>query len=87
MLVITVHDKVACTWSNPVVVQNADSAKRDFVSACSSQSSLIGQHPDDFRLYAIGDWHVSEDPSKDPQLVSYDKPKFLMQGAKNEQGN
>lgn len=87
MLVITVHDKVAGTWASPVVVQNADSAKRDFVTACANQQSLIGQHPDDFQLYAVGDWHVSEDPTKDPQLVAYDKPKFLMSGVKNEQTN
>lgn len=85
MLVITVHDKVAGTWSNPVVAQNAESAKRDFATACSNTQSLIGQHPDDFQLFAVGDWHTSEDPGKDPQLVSYDKPKFLMQGVKNEQ--
>lgn len=85
MLVITVYDKVAGTWANPVVVQNADSAKRDFVTACSNTQSLIGQHPEDFQLFAIGDWHVSEDSTKDPQLVAYDKPKFLLQGAKNEQ--
>ena len=85
MIVITVHDTVAGTWSNPVTSQNEASAKRDFLSACADKRSLLGTHPGDFRLYAIADWLPSLDDGKFPIFRSYDTPKFLLQGEVNEQ--
>ena len=81
MLVITVHDKVAGTWSPPTVVQNKQSAVRDFNTACSSQDSLIGQHPYDFELYVIGEWTVPYETNKLPKLVAFDSFDFVIRGS------
>ena len=85
MIVITVHDTVAGTWSNPVTAQNEGSAKRDFLSACSDNRSLIGQHPTDFQLYVIADWLPSLEEGKLPIFRAYESPKFLIQGQIHEQ--
>lgn len=84
MLIITVHDSVAGTWSNPVTALNEGSAKRDFATACADKRSLLGQHPTDFRLYAIADWLPSLDEGKLPIFRAYESPKFLMQGVSND---
>lgn len=84
MIVITVHDEVADTWSNPVCVANGESAKRDFRSACADERSLIGQHPSDFKLYAVGEWFPSEEPGKLPRLNAFDAPVFLLQGENHD---
>lgn len=85
MILITVHDVVAGTWSNPVTAQNEGSAKRDFAQACSDKRSLLGTHPVDFQLFAIADWLPSLDDGKLPIFRAYESPKFLMQGENREQ--
>lgn len=84
MILITVYDSVADTWSNPVASQNEASAKRDFATACDDDRSLIGQHPQDFRLFAIADWLPSLEPGKLPIFRAYDQPKFLVQGVSKD---
>jgi hypothetical protein len=83
MILITVNDVIGNTWSNPVVAQNVASAKRDFMTACKDDRSMMGQHPLDFRLYALADWLPSLEDGKLPILRVYDNPKFLMQGEIN----
>jgi hypothetical protein len=86
MILISLHDDVACTWSTPVCVDTEQSAIRDFRTACSNSNSLIGQHPNDFSLWAVGEWHPSLDPDRRPQLVSLTDYKLLCRGeVPNEQ--
>ena len=84
MILITVHDSVAGTWSNPVVAQNEAAAKRDFFTACQDDRSMIGQHPEDFRLFAIADWLPSLDEGKLPMFHAFESPKFIMQGVRKD---
>lgn len=85
MIVITLHDEVADTWSNPVVANNEASARRDFESACADSRSLIGQHPTDFKLFAIADWQPSSEPGALPHFKAFDSFKFLASGVPHEQ--
>lgn len=85
MIVITIHDTVGGTWSNPVTAQNEASAKRDFATACGSPDSLLGQHPADFRLFAIGEWLPSLDDGNLPIFRAFESPKFLCAGVTHEQ--
>lgn len=83
-LIITVHDKVAGTWTSPSVAHNAEAAKRDFFTACNTQGSIIASHPADFELWAIGEWSVPYDETKVPALSSFANFKFLAVGAPKE---
>lgn len=82
MILISVLDQVAGTWSNPVAVQNAPSAVRDFLSACKDDRSLLGQHPEDFVLYEVGEWIPLSDESKMPIFSVRDPFKILSKGSK-----
>lgn len=86
-IIITVHDKVAGTWTSPVVAHNAESAKRDFFTACNAKGSLIASHPADFEVYAIGEWSVPYDETKVPTLSVFQNFKFLAAGAAKEDAN
>lgn len=81
MLVITVHDKVAGSWSPPSVSPNKESAVRDFRTALSNKDSIIGQHPDDFELVAIAEWHVPYETNKYPTLTVFESFDFLCCGS------
>ena len=85
MIIITVHDEVGDTWSNPVVAQNEAAAVRDFDTACSDKRSLLGQHSTDFKLYAIAEWTPSIEPGSLPVFKSFREFKFLKQGSANDQ--
>ena len=85
MLLITVHDKVAGTWSAPSVVPNKQCAIRDFRTALQKPGSVISDHPEDFELYVIGEWLVPYEANKVPSLLSFDKFEFVETGVKNEQ--
>ena len=80
MIIITVHDKVAGTWSAPAVVQNKECAVRDFRSATSKPGSLLSEHPEDFELWIIGDWNVPYDTKKYPVLSVFDNFEFVEVG-------
>lgn len=77
MLLITVHDKVAGTWSPPSVVPNKQAAVRDFRTATQNPQTVIGQHPDDFELYIIGEWQTPYDSTKVPMLSVFDNFEFV----------
>lgn len=81
MLIVTVHDKVAGTWSAPTVVQNKEAALRDFRTALTRKETLIGSHPGDFEIFAIGEWIVPFEPNKVPTFRVFDSFVFLESGA------
>lgn len=84
MLLITVHDKVAGSWSPPSVASNKEAAVRDFRTACSRPGSLISEHPEDFELFVIGEWSVPYESTKVPKLVAFDNFDFVESGVKVE---
>ena len=84
MLIITVHDKVAGTWAPPSVAHNSDAAVRDFRTAISRKDTIIGSHPEDFELFAIGEWIVPFEPNNFPSLSVFDNFVFLENGQSHE---
>lgn len=70
MILISVHDVKANTWSPPVCVQNKAAAIRDFGMACSRSDTVMGQCPADFDLWQYGEWFVppSDDTDSIPRL-------------------
>ena len=82
MILISVFDQIAATWSNPAPCQNASAAVRDFLTACKDERSLLGQHPEDFVLYEVGEWIVPSDESKMPIFNVRDPFKILSKGSK-----
>lgn len=81
MILISLYDEVAQTWSIPAVSENEFSAERDFYTACANTKSLIGQHPKDFALYVVGEWHPTLDPDSRPRLTALSDYKCICTGA------
>lgn len=84
MLIITVHDKVAGTWTAPAVSQNKESAVRDFRSALSKPGSILADHPEDFELWIIGEWSVPYESTKQPTLSAFKTFEFVETGVRHE---
>ena len=61
MILITVHDVKAGTWSPPVCVQSVGAASRDFERACKQPNTAMSFAPGDFELYHIGNWNETVD--------------------------
>lgn len=59
MILITVHDVKAGTWSPPVCVQSIGAACRDFERACKQPNTAMAFAPQDFELFQVGVWNDS----------------------------
>lgn len=62
---ISIYDKVARTFSPPVVADSREAALRDFGRLLRDDKTLVGQHPADYELYIVGWWlpgagHIDE---------------------------
>lgn len=57
MILISVHDIKAETWSPPVCMPTKASAVRDFANACAKSGTVMAQCPQDFELWQVGEWH------------------------------
>lgn len=58
-LMISVFDKKAESWSFPVQADNKLTAIRMFADLVSDNRTLVGQHPEDFDLYELGEFDVT----------------------------
>ena len=85
MVIVTVHDKVAGTWSAPSVSANKETAVRDFRTALSKPGTLLSDHPSDFELWIIGEWIVPYDSNKKPSLSVFDSFEFVEAGVAHGQ--
>lgn len=56
MIIVSVHDLKAESFSSPVVSQNVATAIRDFATAVNQSGSLLNSHPDDFVLERLGEF-------------------------------
>lgn len=54
MIMVSVQDVKAETFSPPVCSQNKATALRDFATAVNQPGSLLNSHPDDFVLHQVG---------------------------------
>lgn len=69
MVLVSVHDVKAETWSSPVVSQNKATALRDFSTAVNQKGSLLNSHPDDFILEQLGWFEPTSSALKVEHLV------------------
>ena len=53
MILVSVYDTKADTWSRPVVADSKASAMRDFATLVRNKDTLPGQHPEDFQLFNL----------------------------------
>lgn len=81
MILITVHDVKAGTWSPPVCVQSIGAACRDFERACKQPNTAMAFAPQDFELYQCASWQDNLDPVKHPILVPHETWQKLASGA------
>lgn len=58
-LMVSVFDKKAESWSFPVQSDNKITAIRMFADLVGDKRTLVGQHPEDFDLYELGEFDVS----------------------------
>lgn len=59
MILWSLYDSKADTYTVPHVSLNEETAKRDFamvVNDKNSKDSLISAHPEDFTLFLVGEW-------------------------------
>lgn len=56
MKLFAVYDKKAAAFGTPYTSQNDGTACRSFERACKDPSLEIHQFPDDYQLFALGDF-------------------------------
>lgn len=57
MILVSLHDLKANTWTPPHPINNKAAALREFESLVNdSQATLISSHPSDFDLFVIGEY-------------------------------
>lgn len=55
--VITVFDRKTSSFQNPMTYKHVGDAIRDFDTVKKDDKTKIGQHPEDFELYKIGEFN------------------------------
>lgn len=53
-MVFSVRDEVAGVFGDPFVQRSHGEAMRTFMDACEDQKTLLGRHPENFKLMVIG---------------------------------
>lgn len=56
----SIRDCKAETWSFPFQSDNNATAIRDFTTLVNDPRTLVGQHPEDFDLFSLGTFSLSE---------------------------
>lgn len=57
-VLVTVYDVKAETFNIPACFESIQDAKRAFFDICQDKNTIIGRHPEDFRLYLVGNFDV-----------------------------
>lgn len=71
MILVSLHDIKADTWTQPHATHNRASALRELEGLVNDpNSTLVSSHPEDFALYIIGDW--------DPQTSELKPCNFIL---------
>ena len=74
-LLISIFDKKAESWSFPCQADTKATALRMFADLVSDQRNLVGQHPEDFDLFIVGSFSLSNGALVVPQ-----SPEHLANG-------
>lgn len=73
MILVTLHDSKAGTWTPPHAVNNPAVAIREFEALVKDQQkTLVSQHPSDFSIWQIGDWS-----ERDGFVTGLEASKFI----------
>lgn len=56
MILASIYDNKADTWTPPCVFHTKADALRAFTLAVTQTDSQIARHPEDFTLYCLGTW-------------------------------
>lgn len=72
MILVSVRDGKAETWSQPYCCPNKAAAIRDFAMACQRSGTVMQSCPADFALYQVAAWdsEVGEVTSLQPVHLS-----------------
>ena len=54
-----VYDSVSCVYDRPFPAMNDADAIRSFTSIAMNKDTVIGQHPEHFKLFRIGKYNDS----------------------------
>lgn len=77
MILVSLFDAKAQTWSNPHVCQNKAVALREFASLCNDdRGTIVSANPTDFDLFVVGEF---EEPFKGI-ICPLDAPLHLANG-------
>lgn len=56
LLIFSIYDQKAKSWSRPHFGEKVGNVVRQFGDIASDKQHPIGQHPEDYALYQIGQW-------------------------------
>lgn len=59
MIIFSVYDSKGTVYARPFFAHNVGSAVRSFADIANDKTHPIGQHPEDYALYQIGEWDDS----------------------------
>ena len=77
MILVSLFDSKAETWSNPHVCQNKAVAIREFAALCNDdRGTIVSSNPADFDIFVVGEF---EEPFKGI-IKSLDAPLHLANG-------
>lgn len=80
MVLVSVFDCKAETWSRPVVADSKAAAMRDFGTLVSNKDTLPGQHPEDFQLYCLLEFNGNSAGYDFDKKLLLDSPLHLANG-------
>lgn len=73
LVACSIRDAAAEAWLTPMFFQSKGQAVRSFTDAVNSQEGDFGKHPEDYTLFAIGEF----DPDSGTLVVYKDGPASL----------
>lgn len=72
LLVFSIFDEKGGIFSNPFYMAHKGQAARAFSDVIQDKNTTISKHPEDYKLYTLGDW---DDVSG--QFTSLPQPEFM----------
>lgn len=75
MNIYAIYDEKAQAYNNPFVMNHDGQAARAFEDEAAQPDSMINKHPEDYRLYRIGEYH-----QETGKIIPEDVPKFVCDG-------
>lgn len=90
LLLISVYDSAIEAYTRPFPVQTLGQATRSFTDECTRQDSEIGQHPQDYALFQVGEFNDHDGlvtPTTPPKCIAKAHEVIAFQKAKELEQN